>query len=139
MGRLLLRLIVLAVIIGLVAKIVPGIHVHGSYWALLWLAVLMSFINAIIGPVLKLLSFPLILLTLGLFLLVVNAALLGIAAGLSSHLDIDSFGAALLGGLLISIFGWIAEQILPLSDDKRRRDEHGGAIVEIRVRGPRQR
>ena len=91
--RLLARVVILAVIIGLVAKLVPGIHTHGSGWWLLWISVIFSIVNAILGPVFKLLSLPLIVLTLGLFLLVVNAALLGITAALSSHLDIDGFGA----------------------------------------------
>jgi putative membrane protein len=111
--RLLARLVILALIIGLVAKLVPGIHTHGSFWALLWIAVIFSIINTVLGPLFKLLSLPLIVLTLGLFLLVVNAALLGITAALSSHLDVDSFGAAVLGGLLIAIFSWLAEMIFP--------------------------
>jgi putative membrane protein len=112
--RLVLRLVVLACIIGIVAKIVPGVHVHGGFGALLWIAVLFSLVNLILGPIFRLLSIPLIILTLGLFLLVVNAALLAITAGLSKHLDVDSFGAALLGGLLISVFSWLAEMLLPL-------------------------
>jgi putative membrane protein len=111
--RLLARLVILALIIGLVAKLVPGIHTHGSFWALLWIAVIFSIINTVLGPVFKILSLPLIVVTFGLFLLVVNAALLGITAALSSHLDIDSFGAAVLGGLLIAIFSWLAEMIFP--------------------------
>jgi putative membrane protein len=111
--RLLARLVILALIIGLVATLVPGIHTHGSFWALLWIAVIFSIINTVLGPLFKVLSLPLIVLTFGLFLLVVNAALLGITAALSSHLDIDSFGAAVLGGLLIAIFSWLAEMIFP--------------------------
>jgi putative membrane protein len=114
--RLLLRLVVLAVIVGLVAKIVPGIHVHGGFGALLWIAVLFSLVNGILGPLFRLISLPLIVLTLGLFLLVVNAALLAITAGLSSHLDVDSFGAAVLGGLLIALFSFAAELVLPLRE-----------------------
>jgi len=110
---LLARLVILALIIGLVAKLVPGIDTHGSFWALLWIAVIFSIINTVLGPLFKVLSLPLIVLTFGLFLLVVNAALLGITAALSSHLDIDSFGAAVLGGLLIAIFSWLAEMIFP--------------------------
>ncbi|HEV2886401.1 MAG TPA: phage holin family protein [Jatrophihabitans sp.] len=116
--RLALRLLLLAVVIGVVAEIVPGIEVNGGFGALLWISVLFSVVNAILGPVFKLLSLPLIVLSLGLFLLVVNAALLGITAGLSSHLDVDGFGTAVLGGLLIAVFSWLAELALPA----RRRD-----------------
>jgi putative membrane protein len=111
--RLALRLLIVAVIIDLVAWIVPGISVHGGFGWYIWLAVIFSVVNLIIGTVLRLISLPLIVLTLGLFLIVINAAVLAITAWLSSHLDIDSFGAALLGGLLVGVFSWLAELVLP--------------------------
>ena len=114
LARLALRLVVLALIIGAVAKLVNGVHVHGGFGSLLWIAVLFSVINAILGPLLRLLSLPVVILTLGLFLLVVNAALLAITAALTTDLDIDSFGAAVLGGFLIAFFSWVAELVLPL-------------------------
>ncbi len=124
MLRLLIRLLVLAVIIGVVAELVPGIDVHGGFGALLWISVLFALVNAILGPVFKLLSLPLIVLTLGLFLLVVNAALLAITAGLSSHLDVDGFGSAVLGGLLIAVFSWLGELVLPTKrSDRWRRQQ----------------
>lgn len=116
--RLAIRFVALAVIIGVIAAVVPGIEFNGGFVWLLWLALLFSIVNLVLGPLLRLLSLPVIILTLGLFLVVINAALLAITAGLSEHLDIDSFGAALLGGLLIGVFGWVAEVLLPL----RRRD-----------------
>jgi putative membrane protein len=115
--RLLIRLVVLALIIGLVAEIVPGIHVHGGFGSLLWIAVVFSIVNLIVGPILRLLSLPFIVLTLGLFLLVIDAALLGLTAWLTNDLDVDGFWYAVLGGLLIAIFSWLAELLLPL--DKR--------------------
>lgn len=122
--RLLIRLVVLALIIGAAAEIVPGMHVHGGFGTLLWLAVLFSVVNLVIGTIVRLLTLPLIVLTLGLFLLIIDAGMLAITAGLSSHLDIDSFGSAFLGGLIIAVFGWLAELILPLgerSEAKARR------------------
>lgn len=121
--RLIVRLVVLAVVIGFVAWLVPGIHVHGGFKSLLWIAVLFSVVNMILGPIFHLLSLPVIILTLGLFLLVVNAALLGITAALTRDLDIDGFGAAVLGGFLIAVFSWLAELLLParLSSRGRRR------------------
>ena len=71
-------------------------------------------------PLFKLLSLPLILVTLGLFLLVVNAALLEITAALTSHLDIGNFWSAVLGGSLIALFSWLAELLLPLFGRKKR-------------------
>jgi putative membrane protein len=125
MFRLAVRVVVLAVIIGIVAKIVPGIDVYGGFGALLWISVIFSIVNAILGPVFRLLSLPLIVLTLGLFLLVVNAALLGITASLSSHLDVDGFGSAVLGGFLIAVCSWGAEMVLPTKakNIERRRQQ----------------
>ena len=118
--RLAVRLVVLAVIIGVVARIVPGIHTHGSFVWLLWIALIFSVVNLILGPIFRLISLPLMFLTLGLILLVVNAALLGITAALTTHLTIAGFGAAVLGGLLIAVFSWLAEMLLPV----RRRGRH---------------
>ncbi len=122
--RLVLRILVLAVIMGIVARIVPGVHVYGGFGTYVWIAILFSIVNMILGPVLRLLSLPLIVLTLGLFLLVVNAALLAITAGLSSKLDVDSFGSAVLGGFLIAVFSWLAELLLPLREDRSARQAH---------------
>jgi putative membrane protein len=116
------RLALLAIVIGLVAKLVPGIEVHGGVGWLVWIAVIFAVINAIVGPLLRLISLPLIVLTLGLFLLVVNAALLAITAGLSSHLDVANFGDAVLGGLLIAVFSWLGEMLLPVRADAHSDD-----------------
>lgn len=112
--RLALRLVILAVIIGVVAEIVPGMDVNGGFLSLLWIAVLFSVVNLILGPLFRLISLPLIVITLGIFLLVVNAGLLAITAWLSSDLDIANFWDALLGGVLIALFSWLAELVLPL-------------------------
>lgn len=112
--RLLLRIVVVAAIIGVVTRVVPGVHVSGGFGAYLWVAVLFSVVNAILGPVLHVVGLPLTILTLGLFLLVINAALLAATAALTVHLDVDSFGAAVLGGLLIAVLSWLAEMVLPL-------------------------
>lgn len=118
--RLFIRLVVLAAIIDVVARIVPGIHLHGSFLWLLWVALIFSVVNLILGPLFKLLSLPFIIVTLGLFLLVVNAVLLEITAALTSHLDIENFWSALLCGFLIALFSWLAELLLPLSGRKKR-------------------
>jgi putative membrane protein len=130
MARFALRVVILALIIGAVAKLVPGIHVYGGFGWLLWIALIFAIVNAVLGPVLRILSLPLIILTLGFFLLVVNAALLGITAALSDHLDVDGFGSAVLGGFLIALFSWGAEMIFPtkrrnIERQRRRRESTG--------------
>jgi putative membrane protein len=115
------RVVVLAAIIYAVTRLVDGIHVVpnptgtlGETGTYLWVALLFALVNSVVGPVLRLFSLPFVMLTLGLFLLVVNAALLGITAALSARLDVDGFWAAVVGGFLIALFSWIAELLLPL-------------------------
>jgi putative membrane protein len=117
--RLLIRFVLLALIIGLVAEIVSGIHVNGGFGSLLWIALIFSLVNLILGPILRLLTLPFIVVTLGLFLLVIDAALLGLTAWLTSDLDIDGFWWAVLGGFLIALFSWLAELILPIRPRRR--------------------
>ncbi|MPR00550.1 phage holin family protein [Modestobacter sp. I12A-02628] len=121
MVKFALRVAVLAVIIYAVTELVTGITVVGNpdgilgeAGSYLWVALLFAVVNSVVGPVLRLLSLPFVLLTLGLFLLVINAALLGITAALSDRLQVDGFVPAVLGGLLIALFSWIAELLLPL-------------------------
>jgi putative membrane protein len=116
-----LRVVVLAVIFYAVTELYSGIRVLGNAGATLgitgtylWIALLFAVVNSLVGPVLRLLSMPFVVLTLGLFLLVVNAALLGLTAALSDRLEVDGIWAAVVGGFLIAVFSWIAELLLPL-------------------------
>ncbi|SFF64060.1 putative membrane protein [Blastococcus tunisiensis] len=84
----------------------------GEYGTYLWIGLIFGVVNAIVGPILRLLSLPFVLLTLGLFLLVVNAALLALTAGLTDRLTIDGFGTAVIGGLILAVAGWVADQLL---------------------------
>lgn len=127
LGRFAARVAVLAAIIFVVANALDGITVvenvdgtFGETGTYLWLAALFAIVNSVVGPVLRLLSLPFVVLTLGLFLLVVNAALLAITAGLSDRLQIDGFGTAVAGGFLIALFSWIAELVLPIKVRKNR-------------------
>jgi putative membrane protein len=119
--RFLLRVVILGFIMFLVTKLVPGITVtpnngltSATVVAYFWVALEFALVNAVLGPVIRLFSLPFVILTLGLFLLVINAALLGITAALSSHLSVNGFGTAVVGGFLIALFSWAAELLLPL-------------------------
>ena len=99
--------------------VLPGLNVLpnpdgplGEYGTYLWIGLIFGVVNAVVGPVLRLLSLPFVVLTLGLFLLVVNAALLGLTAALTDRLTIDGIGTAILGGLILAIAGWVADQLL---------------------------
>jgi putative membrane protein len=116
--RLAFRLVLLAIIFAIVAWIVPGIDIHGGFGSLLWIAFLFSLVNLILGPLFHFFGFPLVVLTLGLFLLVINAGLLAITAGLTKDLDVDTFWDALLGGFLIALFSWGVELFMPLRPNR---------------------
>ncbi len=83
-------------------------------------ALIFGVVNAVVEPIVKLLSLPLILLTLGLFLLVINAAMLLLTGWLSEQFrlgfSVDGFWTAVLGGLVITIATWLLEAVLPSKD-----------------------
>src|SRR3954465_12364996 len=84
----------------------------GEYGTYLWIGLIFGVVNAIAGPVLRLLSLPFVGPPLGLFLLVINAALLGLTAAISDRLTVDGFGTALIGGLILALVGWASDQLL---------------------------
>jgi putative membrane protein len=86
--------------------LVPGIRIEGALT--LWMAaLLLGFVNAVVRPLLVVFTFPITLLTLGLFLLVINAAMLGLVAALLEKFTIDGFGSALAGALVVSFVSWL--------------------------------
>jgi putative membrane protein len=116
--RFLIKVVLMAAVFYGVAYLLNGIEVIpnpagplGEPGTYLWIALVFAVVNAVVGPVLRLLSFPFVLVTLGLFLLVVNAALLGITAAITDRLQVDGFGAAVVFGLLLAIGGVIADWI----------------------------
>jgi putative membrane protein len=102
-----LRLLVGGLGLWLASALVPGISIRGS-WTLIGAAVLLGLVNAVVRPVLVILTLPITILTLGLFLLVINAATLSMVASLFQDFTIEGFWSALLGAIVISITGWLA-------------------------------
>lgn len=100
------RVLVNAATIALAAAFVPGLHLAGAMPALL-AGLVLGLINALVRPVLVVLTLPLTLLTLGLFLLVLNGICLALTAWLVPGFDIDGFLPATLGALVISVVSWI--------------------------------
>jgi putative membrane protein len=116
--NLLLRLIINAIALWVAATIIPGIQLANDWVSVAIVALIFGVLNAFIKPVLKLFSLPFILLTLGLFTLVINAAMLGLTAYLSDALTVDGFIPAVLGGIVIGIISTILEAIIRDDDDK---------------------
>jgi putative membrane protein len=112
--RLLIRWIVIAIALAAAVYLVPGIRVVGEtgWISVLLAAAVVGFVNAIIRPVLKFLSCPLIVLTLGLFTLVINALCLMIASWLTLNvfgvgIAVDGFLPALIGSIVISVVSFL--------------------------------
>lgn len=99
---ILIRWAVLAFSMWIATLIVPGISVHGGIATYLWVALLFGLINSIFGSIIKVLTFPVSIVTFGLFLFVVNAAMLSLTARWSEKLEITGFWSALFASLIIS-------------------------------------
>jgi putative membrane protein len=103
----LLRLVINAAALWVAIQLVDGIEHRGSWWSLLFVALVFGLLNASIRPLLKLLSLPIIILTLGLFIFVINALMLLMTGWVSGLLNlgfyVDGFWDAFWGGLIVSI------------------------------------
>jgi putative membrane protein len=106
----------LVVAFAITAALVPSVDIDGGVLTLLGVSAVFGLVNAVIGPLLRLLSLPLMLITFGLFALVINAALLGITAGLLDTLDVGGFFSTVLAAFLISVISaavsWVAMRVL---------------------------
>jgi putative membrane protein len=116
--RLLLTWVLSAIAVWIVAQIVPGFSVRGPVAALI-AALAIGFINATIGLVLKIITFPLTLITLGLFWLVINALMLELASAVVPGFHVRGFGAAFIGAILLSLVNLLLKWlILPRREDR---------------------
>ncbi len=107
MPGFLVRLLIAALGLWLAQALVAGVEIHGT-GTLLVAALLLGIVNAFVRPLLVLLTFPITVVTLGFFLWVINAAMLGLVARLLDGFTLHGFGSALLGALVVSITSWIA-------------------------------
>lgn len=120
MINLALRVAVNAVALWVAARIVGGISLTESVGSVLFVAAVFGLVNGLIRPVVMFLSLPALLLSLGLFTLVVNTAMLGLTAWLTDSLAIDGFWSAFLGAIIISLVSWALSSFLPDEDDRER-------------------
>ena len=129
MAYLLLRLLVNALSIAVMARFLPGIHVASNDpAAFVLIGLVFGIINTLLKPLLTLLTCSLVVLTLGLFILVINGFMLWLTAALLPNLfQIDNFWWAILGGVIVSIINMILESLI---GDRDRKD---GTHVDIRI------
>jgi putative membrane protein len=111
MRKLLAHLLISALLLWLVSQIVPGIRIVSFGYALL-AALVLGVVNFLVRPILIIVTLPITILTLGLFLIVINALMLMLTGAIVPGFQVAGFGAALLGGLLLGLFNLAASAIL---------------------------
>lgn len=109
--KLLLKLFLNAVAVIILANILSGIEVN-SYWTAIIVAVVISLLNLIVKPILVILTLPITVITLGLFLLIVNAIIILLADGLIGGFEVQNFWWAILFSILLSILQSILHTVL---------------------------
>jgi putative membrane protein len=124
--KLLIRWAGTAFALFVAAWLVPGIVVDGSGWVVYAvMAAILGVVNAVIRPMLKFLTCPLIIVTLGLFTLVINALTLMLSAWIARMLNVgfivDGFWAALLGSLIVSVVSVVLSVFVRDDDEDRKR------------------
>lgn len=121
---LLIRWLLLAFAVWAAAEVLPGIHLEG-WKSTFAVALILGLLNLYVRPVLVFLSLPATLLTLGLFVILINAALLGLTSWVAGHIDsvhfhVDDVGDAILGAIIISLVSMLASRLVNADRIARR-------------------
>ena len=123
--RFILRFLATAAALWVAVILVPGIHFTGSWVGMLGVALVFGLVNAIIRPILKLLTCPLVVLTLGLFVFILNALMLWLASEISQALgigfDVDGFIAAFIGALIVGIVSTVLNLVVGKRETRESR------------------
>jgi putative membrane protein len=109
--RLLIRWAALAISFWVATALVPGIEVSGGPGTYLWVALLFGLLNVTLGSLLKLLTLPAVILTLGLFLIVINATILILVSQWSDKFEVSGFWSAVFASIIISVVTSVLSQI----------------------------
>lgn len=133
MTAFLIRWLVTTIAVFAAEKIIPGIHCH-SAGALLGASLLLGIINAFVRPILLLLSIPFIIVTMGFFILVVNALMLMLVAQIIPEFAVDGFWSAFFGSIVISFVSWILSSFFRTSDGRIHAITHHPSIKKANAR-----
>ena len=120
LARLAIQFAVMLVAVIVMVQVVDGIEVD-SFWGYVQVSVLMAIVNTFVKPIVKLITSPIILLTLGLALLVINAILLRVVIGIANDASIDGFGSAFVGSIILTLVSVGSSFVLGVGEDKGRR------------------
>lgn len=123
MERHLVKWLVNTIAIMLAIKFAPGIGYRGEWWGVLLVGLIFGIVNTFIRPVVKLLTLPFLIITLGLFTFVINAMMLSVTSWISGQFGlgfyVEGFKAAFIGALIISVVSLVVSCLLPPDDTER--------------------
>jgi putative membrane protein len=127
MARIVLRILINALAIAVIARLLPGITVaNNDIGTYILIGIVFGIVNALLKPIIAFLTCPLVILTLGLFLLVLNGLMLLITSSiLGDTFHVDGLGTAILGGIIVSIINMVLESLVKDEDKKTK--------IEVRV------
>jgi putative membrane protein len=116
LAALLIRWAILGVAFAITSWLLSGMDVNGGFWAYVWVSAIFGLVNAFIGTIFRIFTFPLIILTFGLFSIFINACLLGITDWITDDLTIDEFWwtaiwAAIILSLVSIVLDWIVSAV----------------------------
>lgn len=117
----------------LIAKLLDGVWVADLKTAV-WVSAILGLLNLLLKPLLIILTLPLTVLSLGFFILIINAVLFQFAGSLVSGFRVDSFGTAFLASLLLSFFNWITQsriRVLTPGDKPVKRARKSSTVVDL--------
>jgi len=104
--KFIIKILITALVAYLLSRLLSGVHII-NYWTAIVFALVLAVLNYTVKPILAILTFPITIVTLGLFLLVLNALVVWMASGLVSGISIDSFWWALLFSLILSAASYL--------------------------------
>jgi putative membrane protein len=102
----------LALAFAITSALLPGMDVSGGFWGYVWVSAVFGLVNGVLGTILRILTLPLTVVTLGLFSVLVNAVLLSVTDALSSHLTIDEFWwTAIWAAIVLALVSIVLELV----------------------------
>lgn len=119
--RLLIQFAAMIVAVIVMVQVVPGIEVD-SFAGYVQVGLLMAIVNTLVKPIIKLVTAPIILVTLGLAMFVINAILLRVVIGIADDATIDGFGSALLGSIILTLASMAIGWVLSIGEGKKATD-----------------
>jgi putative membrane protein len=114
-----IRLLINALALWLIAKYVPGFHMGGGIWTPIIAALIFGIVNALVRPIVLLLTLPISILTLGLFAIIVNALMFWLATWITPNFTVSGFVPALIGALIMMVVSLLVSKVFAAEEAPR--------------------